>query len=80
MANSDNINNIDFGSIFVYQVALPGNVREAVTPCADGYTVYINENLSFEQRQKAFIHALRHISGSDFDKANVQTIETDTHN
>ena len=65
--------------IFVYMVALPGNVREAVTPCFCGYTVYINQNLTYEQRQKAFAHALKHIKNNDFEKSDVQSIEAQAH-
>ena len=76
----DSINNIDLSEIFIYQVALPGNVHEAVTPCADGYTVYINQNLTYEQKVKAFAHALLHIQNRDFEKSDdVQTIEAQAH-
>lgn len=75
----DIIDNIDLSNIFVYPVDLPCNVHEAVTPCADGYTIYINQKLSYEQRQKAFIHALKHIVGDDFSKTDVQSIEAQAH-
>lgn len=65
--------------IFVYMVAMPDNVREAVTPCFCGYTVYINQNLTYEQRQKAFAHALKHIKSHDFEKSDVQAIEAEAH-
>lgn len=66
-------------NIFVYMVALPDNVREAVTPCFCGYTVYINQNLTYEERQKAYAHALLHIHNKDFTKDNVQSIEAQAH-
>lgn len=65
--------------IFVYMIAMPDSVHEAVTPCFDGFTIYINKNLSYEQRQRAFIHALRHIQNKDFEKDNVQAIESQAH-
>lgn len=73
------MDNIDMSEIFVYEVSLPDGVHEAVTPCLNGYTVYINSRLSYEQRKKAFIHALLHIKNSDFEKDDVQTIEAEAH-
>lgn len=63
----------------VYQVPL--SVREMITPNAedDGYTVYIDENLSDEERLAAYEHALRHIQGADFEKPDVQEIEAKAH-
>jgi len=76
----DNVlDNIDMDNVFVYMVKLPGNVKEAVTPSFCGYTVYINENLSYEQRQKAFAHAMKHIQNRDFEKSDVQAIEYEAH-
>jgi len=69
--------------VFVYlRSDLPDKVKELVTPCAEGYTVYINAKLDNEHRMKAYEHALRHIESGDFDVdsvKNVQTIETSTH-
>jgi len=76
----DNVlNNLDLDDIHIYTVKLPDNIKEAVTPSFCGYTVYINQNLSFEQRQKAFIHALKHIQNRDFEKSDVQAIESQAH-
>jgi len=67
--------------VFVYlRSDLPDKVKELVTPCAEGYTVYINAKLDNEHRMKAYEHALRHIESGDFDTdciKDVQTIETD---
>lgn len=73
------MDDIELDNIFVYQVKLPCNVREAVVPCVAGYTIYINQNLTYEQRRKAFAHALFHIREHDFDKEDVQQIETRAH-
>lgn len=74
------MNDIDLDSIFIYPANLPTTVHEAVVPCFSGYTVYINDKLSYEQRQKAFAHALRHIQNHDFDKNDsVQDIESAAH-
>lgn len=64
--------------VFVYFVDLP--VREVVMP-SDGfsYTVYINVRLSDLERQRAFLHALRHILDGDFEKQNADAIERDAH-
>ncbi len=64
---------------FIYVVNLPNGINEAVTPCIDGYTIYINANLSLEEQYKAYHHAMWHIQNDDFSKDNVQEIETDAH-
>lgn len=66
-------------NIYVYPANLPTTVHEAVVPCLSGYTIYINDKLSFEQRQKAYAHALLHIRNRDFEKSDVQAIETQAH-
>lgn len=64
--------------IFVYLVDMP--VREAITPSgAFSYTVYINARLSAESQREALLHALRHIQGHDFERENVQEIESNAH-
>ena len=66
--------------IFVYLVDdMPPGVREMITPCADGYTVYISSALSYESRLAAYTHALTHIRNGDFDKTDVQEIEREAH-
>lgn len=65
--------------VYVYTIDLPSTIKETVTPCLDGYTVYINRNLDELERVKALAHALSHIVNGDFDKWNVQQIEFDTH-
>ena len=66
--------------IFVYILPLPGKVKEMVTPCADGYTIYIDDKLSSEQRIIRYHHALEHVYHRDFDSAkDVQEIERRSH-
>ena len=65
--------------IFVYIVGLPNQIREMVLPCADGYTVYINEELDFDDRLNAYCHALEHIKNNDWDKLDIQLIESEAH-
>lgn len=62
-------------NVYTYLVNLPANVKEVVTPCEDGYTVYIADRLSRTERIKAYIHALKHIQYDDFAADSVQSIE-----
>lgn len=45
----------------------------------DSYTIFINPRLSYEQQRKVFEHELRHITGNDFEKCDVQQIESIAH-
>ncbi len=65
--------------IFVYLTDLPDGIREMVTPCLDGYTVYIDARQSREECQLAYMHALHHIKNCDFEKDNAQKIEIEAH-
>ena len=62
---------IDFGDT-------PGD--ELVTQNEDGsYTILLNARSSFERQQDACLHACWHIDNLDFEKGDVQTIESDAH-
>ena len=66
--------------VYTYLVPLPSGVKEMVTPCADGnYTVYINDGISSDERLAAYDHAMKHINGEDFEKIDVQAIESESH-
>lgn len=65
--------------VYVYIVDLPERVDEMVTPCLDGYTVYLNARLSYAGRVRAYYHAIRHIERNDFENDNVQKIEEEAH-
>ena len=65
--------------IFTYLAPLPSGVREIVAPCADGYTVYLDESLTLEGQMEAYRHALYHIEHEDFSKDNIQSIELEAH-
>ena len=55
-------------------------VKESVTENEDGsYTIFIDENLSLNERQNVFLHAMKHILGDDFTKYNIDKIEFDAH-
>ena len=67
-----------------YQVHLinfpTGKTKEAVTENEDGsYTIFIEEKLSKEGREKAFLHAMKHIDNNDFFKDDIQKIEFYAH-
>lgn len=65
---------------FIYTVNMPGRIKAAVVPCAEGHTVYIDEKLSKEDRIKAYDHEVKkHIERNDFEKEDVQAIEADAH-
>ena len=66
-------------SIFLYFVKLPDGIDEVVMPCLDGYTVYIDENLSEQRQLKAYAHAVHHIRNNDFERSDVQEIESKNH-
>lgn len=66
--------------IHIYLVDLPCKVHEMVTPCLDGYTIYLNARLSDQGRMEAYSHALNHILNNDFEKDDVQIIESEVRN
>lgn len=65
--------------IYIYGADLPDGINEMVAPCADGYTVYIDNRLDRTGRIKAFFHAVDHISGEDFHGRVVQYLESERH-
>lgn len=65
--------------VYVYEVDIHGKVSEAVVPCIDGYTVYINRNLPRNRRISALEHAVRHILRGDFEKPDAGKIEEENH-
>lgn len=68
-------------NVYVYVTTLPPKIREFVTPCADGYTVYISDRLDRKNALTAYFHALRHIRNDDFNSDDdIQGIEQCTHN
>lgn len=62
---------LDFGDI-------PGDEMVTINENAT-YTVLINARLSHEQQLKALAHAREHIVEKDFEKYDVQSIESDAH-
>lgn len=54
--------------IFVYIVPLPDGVNEMVTPCLEGYTIYLSATLDDAQLIREYSHAVKHIDNGDFDE------------
>lgn len=55
-------------------------VNEVVTENEDGsYTIFINSRLNYEKQMKSYLHAMKHITGDDFQKDDVQKIECIAH-
>ena len=62
--------------IYVYLIDLPTKIHEIISPCLGGYTIYINSKLSQMGMSEAYNHALWHINQNDFEKEDVQLIES----
>ncbi len=45
----------------------------------DSYTIFIDGKLSKEKQRKVFRHEIKHICGNDFEKYDVQMIESEAH-
>ena len=59
-----------------------GKTKEAVTENEDGsYTIFIDKNISDENKKKHFIHALKHIYNDDLCNKDYSAneIESMTH-
>ena len=67
-------------NLYIYIMYLPRHVNEIITPCLDGYTVYIDAKLSQEGQREALDHALWHVRNHDFEREDVQEIEYFAHN
>ena len=64
-------------NIYHYIVRLPDGFDEMIAPCCDGYTIWIDDRLSPKGREDAYRHAIKHIERGDWEKSNVQNIESD---
>lgn len=65
-------------NVYVYMIDIKGKTDEMITPCADGYTVYIDDKLSPQGKRKAYVHAVSHISDFESDMT-ADEIETLRH-
>lgn len=66
--------------IYAYIVRLPDGIDEIVVPCYDGHTVYLDERLDRARMLKKYEHAVGHIRGKDWEKDDVQSIESEVRN
>ena len=65
--------------IKVVYADLPPRVK-GFTVLKDGYyTIVLNHNLTREQNEKSYKHELKHIQNGDFEKIDIQDIETLAH-
>lgn len=51
-----------------------------VSPCCDGYTIWIDSSLDEIHRMRAYQHALEHIRRRDFERDSATAIEAEAHN
>ena len=65
--------------VYVRIVKLPSQVRGLSMPGLDGMNVYISEDLDENQRLEAYDHEMKHIVNGDFEKTDVQEIESRCH-
>lgn len=66
--------------VFVYLQDLPPGTSEMVSPNSDGtYTILIDARLNHEGQLAAYNHALKHLDNCDFERLDVQQIETEAH-
>ena len=55
-------------------------VTETVTQNADGsYTIFLNSRMTQERQLESYLHAMRHITNNDFEKTDIQEIESEAH-
>lgn len=45
----------------------------------DSYTIFIDSGLSAEKQKEVFVHEMNHIRNGDFEKTDVQEIESSAH-
>lgn len=60
--------------IYLYLIDIPGTVNEMVVPCYDGYTIYIDVSLSYEEKLDAYHHAMEHIRNDDFHSGDTADV------
>lgn len=52
--------------IFIYLIKMPPGIYESVCPCDDGYTIYLDKDLTQERLIEEYNHAISHIENGDF--------------
>lgn len=67
-------------NINVVYLNMEYGIHEQVTQNHDGsYTIFLNSRDSYEMNRFSYIHAMHHITNGDFEKFDVQEIETKAH-
>ena len=69
---------IDLDDLFV-RIVPNLSVNEMITPCENGYSVYIKEELPEEKKIEALYHAYIHKKSNDFKNIDIQDIESRAH-
>ena len=69
---------IDLDDLFV-RIVPNLSVNEMITPCENGYSVYIKEELPEEKKIEALYHAYVHKKSNDFGNIDIQDIESKAH-
>lgn len=69
---------IDLDDLFV-RIVPNLSVNEMITPCENGYSVYIKEELPEEKKVEALYHAYVHKKNNDFTRSDIQDIEARAH-
>lgn len=69
------------GYIYSRYANLPTRIKAFTVKDKDGfYTIVLNQNLSYEQQEKSFLHEMEHINSGDFDSLlNADVIESMHH-
>lgn len=64
----------------VWLMDMEYGIHEQVIKASDGHhTILLNARDADNQRMKGYEHAIEHLRNDDFEKADVQKIETDAH-
>ncbi len=65
----------------VHLIDLPIGVKETVCRNEDdSYSIFLNARCNYETHLKSYQHALSHIKENDFEKDDVQSIESRCQN
>ena len=65
--------------LHIYRLKLPKGINEMTVPDDDGYTIYIDSELTANDARKSLYHAMSHIICNDFEKTTVNEIEFENH-
>lgn len=49
-------------------VPMPTTIKAYTVYYEDCYTIVLNDNISYEQKRKSYLHEMEHIENNDFDK------------